>query len=303
MSPTVLFVDDEVVILKALKEIFSREGFDALTATSGEEALEILERRQVDVLVSDERMPGISGMELLARVKERYPDMIRVVLTAYAELNTMLSAINRVEAHRLIVKPYRNDEIVQTIRDLAKRRARQIEDRRALEAAQREAEFAYAAARILCNPDVPLERKYTELLDLLRRYVRAGALSLMLLDAPARRLVVAAATNPRILGLSRGLDEPAVSAWVARKARTLRVDPAGPPPDRAGWEPHDRTLSPHRGPGFVAVPIHHEGRVVGVFNVADPEDRTLTPGTEQTVSHLMRWVGAMAPAAGAGSAA
>jgi len=303
MAPTVLFVDDEVVILKALKEIFSREGFEALTAASGEEALEILERQEVDVLVSDERMPGISGMELLARVKERYPEMIRVVLTAYAELNTILSAINQVEAHRLIVKPYRNDEIVQTVRELTERRARQRENRRILEAARREADFAYQAARILCHPDMPVERKYAELVELIRGYIRAGALSIMLLDPSGRRLVVTAATNPRILGLSRGLDERSVSAWVAREARPLRLDENQPLPAAADWEFHDRTLSPYRHRSFLAVPIRHEERVIGVFNVAEPENGALTPATEQTVCHLMRWVGAMAPAAEAGSVA
>lgn len=293
MGNTILFVDDEVVILNALKAVFVREGFQVLTATSGEEALKILENQDVDVVVSDERMPGISGIELLSIVKEKYPDKIRIVLTAYAELNTMLSAINKVETHRLIVKPYRNDEIVQTVHDLMTRQQTVRKNEKALEEANREADFAYKAAKIMCGSKFSLQDKYSRMIHLLRNYIGAQTLSLMLINPEQDHLVVQAATNDKVVGIKRNLQENSVSTWVAREGRSYRYnenDEKSPP---AVCTLNDQSLTKYKNNSFLSVPVSDEMNTIGVFNVANPNDGWISTNTESTVSHLMRWVGAM----------
>jgi putative nucleotidyltransferase with HDIG domain len=113
---TVLFVDDEVNILKALQRLLRMEDMHVLTASRANEALELLERNPTQVVVSDQRMPEMSGVDFLAVVRERHPDMVRMMLTGYTEMNVAVDAINRGEIYRLITKPWNDDELRSTIR-------------------------------------------------------------------------------------------------------------------------------------------------------------------------------------------
>jgi putative nucleotidyltransferase with HDIG domain len=113
---TVLFVDDEVNILKALQRLLRMEDMHVLTASRANEALELLERHPTQVVVSDQRMPEMSGVDFLAVVRERHPDIVRMMLTGYTEMNVAVDAINRGEIYRLITKPWNDDELRATIR-------------------------------------------------------------------------------------------------------------------------------------------------------------------------------------------
>ena len=293
MGNTILFVDDEAVILKALRAVFSREGFQTFTASSGEEAIKILSQEDVDIVVSDERMPGISGIELLSMVKEKYPEKIRIVLTAYAELNTILSAINKVEAHRLIIKPYRNDDFVQTIRTLLERKKRSQEEDHALKAAKREADFAFQATKIMCSKGISVQDKYTRILNNLKDYIRAQTLSLMILHSDREEMVVQAATNKQIVGLRRPLSDNSISSWVAREGQAYLCNGTFDQDKPSGFVLHDQTMTRYQNNAFLSVPVMDDSKILGVFNVADHEEGIISSYTEKTVSHLMRWVGAM----------
>jgi two-component system response regulator HupR/HoxA len=114
---TVLFVDDEEKILASLKRGLLDEPYEILFASSGKKALEILEQNQVHVIVTDMRMPEMGGVELLKAVKKEYPHIIRMVLSGYADTDTLLVAINQGEIFRFITKPWKsNEEIKTTIR-------------------------------------------------------------------------------------------------------------------------------------------------------------------------------------------
>lgn len=115
-EPAVLFVDDEVNILKALQRLLRHEGWTVLTANRGSEALALLERHPAQVVVSDERMPEMSGVELLSSVRERHPAMVRMMLTGYTEMNVAVEAINQGEIFRLITKPWNDEELKATLR-------------------------------------------------------------------------------------------------------------------------------------------------------------------------------------------
>jgi len=112
----VLFVDDEVNILKAVKRLLRNESWEVLCAGRPQEALELLDTSAVQVVVSDQRMPEMSGVDLLSAVRERHPDVVRMMLTGYTEMNVAVEAINRGEIFRLITKPWNDEELKATLR-------------------------------------------------------------------------------------------------------------------------------------------------------------------------------------------
>jgi len=113
---TVLFVDDEANILKALQRLLRNEPLNVLTTTDPHEAIEMMENTPAEVVVSDQRMPDMSGVDLLSTIREIQPDVIRMMLTGYTEMNIAVEAINRGEIYRLITKPWSDDELKATLR-------------------------------------------------------------------------------------------------------------------------------------------------------------------------------------------
>ena len=113
---TVLFVDDEVNILKAFQRLFRNEPWKVLTASRAREALDLLGNEPAQVVVTDQRMPEMSGVDLLSAVRERHPDVVRMMLTGYTEINVAVDAINRGAIYRLITKPWNDEELKATIR-------------------------------------------------------------------------------------------------------------------------------------------------------------------------------------------
>ena len=106
----VLFVDDEERILTALKTIF-RGRYHVLTAANGQEALDFIAKFKIPVIVSDQRMPGMQGVELLRRAREISPDSVRILLTGYSDLASIVGSINEGEVYRFISKPWDNQDL------------------------------------------------------------------------------------------------------------------------------------------------------------------------------------------------
>lgn len=115
---TILLVDDEPNVLSALRRALRREGWTLLLASSGQEGLDLLAEHQVAAVVSDIRMPGMDGMAFLERVKDRYPDIARIVLTGFAERATVAMAIERAGTQQMITKPWDDDELKEILRDV-----------------------------------------------------------------------------------------------------------------------------------------------------------------------------------------
>jgi len=107
---TVLFVDDEEPILRSLKRGLMDEPYSCLFASSGKEALKVIEQNEVHVLVTDMRMPEMGGLELLKIVKEKHPQIVRVVLSGYTQIGTLLTAINQGEIFKYITKPWKLED-------------------------------------------------------------------------------------------------------------------------------------------------------------------------------------------------
>ncbi len=119
---SILFVDDEQNVLQSLRRLFMDHDYEIILANSGEEALEVLKNNtDIGLIVSDQRMPGLSGVDFLEKAREILPDSIRILLTGYADINAVADAINRGGAYRYITKPWDDDDLVQIIQDAANR--------------------------------------------------------------------------------------------------------------------------------------------------------------------------------------
>ena len=117
MTETILFVDDEENILNSVVRTFVDSDFTILTAPDANQALDLLKSEAIAVLVSDNMMPGMSGMELLEMTKTVSPNTVKIMMTAYTDLPTVIEAINRVEVFRFIVKPWDNQQLLATVSD------------------------------------------------------------------------------------------------------------------------------------------------------------------------------------------
>jgi response regulator RpfG family c-di-GMP phosphodiesterase len=124
----VLLVDDEPEILYSLQGLLRRE-FELHAAESGKEALEILEQHPIHVIMTDQRMPEMTGVELMGRVRSEYPEAVRIVFTGYADIKAVIEAINHGGLFRYITKPWDPDDLIETLRAAATAHDRMVERR------------------------------------------------------------------------------------------------------------------------------------------------------------------------------
>jgi len=122
-EPTrILCVDDEPNVLRSLTRLFLDDPYEILTALSGAEGLLILDRSgTVPVVISDYRMPGMSGVEFLGEVRKRWPEAVRIVLSGYADTGAIVSAINEGQIYRFVAKPWNDDELRITVANALER--------------------------------------------------------------------------------------------------------------------------------------------------------------------------------------
>src|SRR5258706_12785642 len=128
---TILAVDDEPINLRMLEPLL-RKHFRVLTAGSAEEALQMLEREKVSLILTDQRMPGMQGTELLRKSQTLHPDMVRMVITATNDSETFIDAIKNSGAIRVISKPWDPDKVLQAIIDALARYERLLENKEAI---------------------------------------------------------------------------------------------------------------------------------------------------------------------------
>jgi diguanylate cyclase (GGDEF)-like protein len=118
---TLLVVDDEPFILQTLAALASKD-FEVLTASTAQQASEFVASREIDIILTDQMMPGMSGVQLLAWVRENSPHTVRLMMTGLARLEDAVAAINCAEVHRFIFKPWQANELMQILRGAARGR-------------------------------------------------------------------------------------------------------------------------------------------------------------------------------------
>src|SRR5580692_3207722 len=117
----ILIVDDEEIVLVALRDTLLREGYNVVASPHAVHALSILKEQTFSVVISDQQMPMVTGLEFLAQVKQIQPDATRVLITAVLSLSTVIDAINKGEIYRFVVKPWLREELLATIKNAVQR--------------------------------------------------------------------------------------------------------------------------------------------------------------------------------------
>lgn len=132
MLSRILLVDDEANVLSALKRALFDEPLEIVSATSAEDALEIMKEQNFKVVISDERMLGMQGSEFLSQVRASYPDSIRMMLTGHATLEAAMKAVNEGEIYRFFSKPWNDRDLIFAIRSAIEKFDLESENRRLL---------------------------------------------------------------------------------------------------------------------------------------------------------------------------
>ena len=197
---TLLLVDDEPNIISALKRLLRRDQYTVLSANSGQEGLEVLAQHPVDVIVSDQRMPGMLGVDFLRAAKALYPDTIRIMLSGYTELQSVTDAVNEGAIYKFLTKPWEDDLLRGHIADAFQ--VKGIAD---------ENERLNAELRTVNQELASTNRKLAELLMLQTRQITLDEINLNV----ARELL-------QLLPLAViGLDDEGIIAFVNDAADTL----------------------------------------------------------------------------------
>lgn len=114
----ILVVDDELGILKSMKRMLRGEKYRTYVTTDAREALELLKHESIDIIISDQRMPGMTGTEFLSIVKREHPDIIRILFSGYLEFESLISAINEASIKKFIAKPWDSGELLNLLEEL-----------------------------------------------------------------------------------------------------------------------------------------------------------------------------------------
>ena len=117
----VLIVDDEPDMLDFLERVF-RHDYTVLRAGSGEEALEVLASNTVDILITDQKMPRMTGVQLLERIKDKYPGLVKILVSGYTDVPDIQQAVERCQIHQYVVKPVDSDKLKEAVREACERR-------------------------------------------------------------------------------------------------------------------------------------------------------------------------------------
>ena len=115
---TLLVVDDEADVGDSVHDLLRRE-FNVLKARNAEEGIQLMQQNEVHIIMTDQRMPKITGVELLAKIRQRYPQAVRMLFTGYADLDSIVAAINQGHVYGFLKKPWQPEELEAVVREAA----------------------------------------------------------------------------------------------------------------------------------------------------------------------------------------
>lgn len=244
---TLLLVDDEENILRALTRLFRRDGYTLLTATGGEEGLELLDAHKVGVILSDQRMPGMIGSVFLEQAEKKQPDTIRLMLSGYTELESVTDAINRGAVYKFLTKPWDDELLRENVRqafeqyELRAERDRLAEELRAANTQLAQANVALKRQVSSQGHELNLQQRLLELSREVLEHLPVGVLGVgddgvivlanhrvhQLLGHPEGTMLGCLAQDALPAKLhhmcSRGRQEPVSEVWLDPGGKSLRV--------------------------------------------------------------------------------
>jgi ActR/RegA family two-component response regulator len=115
---TLLILDDEESVLNALRRTFRRDGYRLLFANNTDDALALMDSNDVQVIIAEQRLKGVSGIDFLKQVKTLHPETIRIILSGYTELSAVVNAVNQGAVYKFLTKPWKDEELREQIRDV-----------------------------------------------------------------------------------------------------------------------------------------------------------------------------------------
>jgi len=138
---TIVLVDDEENVINSIRRSLRKEGYQILGYTDARQALEALKSMEVDLIISDQRMPGMNGMDFLIAAKKLCPNTIRILLTGYSDMEVAIKAINEGKLYRFLSKPWDDTELKVTILNAMKLRKILVENRNLIAQVQKQQDY------------------------------------------------------------------------------------------------------------------------------------------------------------------
>ncbi|MBI2875523.1 MAG: sigma 54-interacting transcriptional regulator [Candidatus Tectomicrobia bacterium] len=261
---TILVVDDEIHNLEALERAFRGE-YRVLTAQSGAEALQVLEQEEVALIITDQRMPGMTGIELLQRSIQYFPKAIRMILTSYTDADELLEAINTGQVYRYILKPWNPKELKITVKRALESYHLSLE----LERRMQELAILYDISKSL-NSLIEVEEVLRFISLKTRELLKAEASSILLWDKASDELFFPLAGQDGHPNHHRYPARLGIGGWVIREGQPLLV------PQVQGDTRFDPQIDGETGmtvSSLLCAPLQSKGRVVGAIEVKNRLDR------------------------------
>jgi CheY-like chemotaxis protein len=284
MPHVILFVDDEPDVLDLLRRTFpAADGFESLTARDADEALRVLAERDVDLLVTDQRMPRMTGVDLVERARALRPDLCAILLTAYTEPRDIVAAINRGQVYRYLVKPWERADLRQTVRGALEQVELRRERARLQDEAERRLTALQAASRIA--REVGAAEGHARLLERVVEHLP----SIVPCDVAAALL--GAGDAPTLI--IRPVADLPESALIAVKEAALAAyrEHAGAAPAEGALDVRvaGRGGGPRREtfPSRLTVPVEIEGAIAGVLLVASAAQEAFGEGDARVLDLLV----------------
>ena len=117
----ILIVDDEEIVLVALRDTLLREGYTVVSSPHAVHALSVLKEQEFSVVITDQQMPMVSGLDFLGQVRQIQPDASRILITAVLNISTLIDAVNKAEIYRFVVKPWSREELLASVKSAVER--------------------------------------------------------------------------------------------------------------------------------------------------------------------------------------
>jgi len=193
----ILYIDDEEKNLSSFKAVFRKE-YKIYVATSAQEGIDIMEQQPINLVITDQRMPNMTGVEFLERIVDKYPDVTRIILTGYSDVEAIIQAINKGQIYRYITKPWRRDELKETIDNALEYHFLRQENHTLIDSLQKANKeldrFVYSAAHDLRAPIaslmglINLAKEETDLAQI-KHYLAMKALTVSKLNAFIQEII------------------------------------------------------------------------------------------------------------------